>query len=102
MATVQAALANQIYITGFATDNDIYTNLNRQFPNTGPGTPRSGVGTANATVVLPGANPTLGIASDLSLLFSGRSGTADSEGWRSAFRTDVDHDSEVMPISVPN
>jgi hypothetical protein len=27
---------------------------------------------------------------------------ADSEGWRSAFRTDVDHDSEVMPISVPN
>ncbi len=28
--------------------------------------------------------------------------TADSEGCRSAFRTDVDHDSEVMPISVPN
>jgi hypothetical protein len=28
--------------------------------------------------------------------------TADSEGWRSAFRSDVDHDSEVMPISVPN
>jgi hypothetical protein len=27
---------------------------------------------------------------------------ADSEGWRSAFRSDVDHDSEVMPISVPN
>jgi hypothetical protein len=27
--------------------------------------------------------------------------TADSEGWRSAFRTDVDHDSEVMPISIP-
>jgi hypothetical protein len=27
---------------------------------------------------------------------------ADSGGWRSAFRTDVDHDSEVMPISVPN
>src|SRR3954452_1108001 len=27
---------------------------------------------------------------------------ADSEGWRSAFRTDVDHDSEVMSISVPN
>ena len=27
---------------------------------------------------------------------------ADSEGWRSAFRTDADHDSEVMPISVPN
>ncbi|MGA3018853.1 MAG: hypothetical protein ABSF62_17165 [Bryobacteraceae bacterium] len=28
--------------------------------------------------------------------------SADSEGCRSAFRTDVDHDSEVMPISVPN
>ena len=28
--------------------------------------------------------------------------TVDSEGWRSAFRTDVDHDSEVMPISVLN
>jgi hypothetical protein len=27
---------------------------------------------------------------------------ADSEGWRSGFRSDVDHDSEVMPISVPN
>jgi imidazolonepropionase-like amidohydrolase len=27
---------------------------------------------------------------------------ADSEACRSAFRTDVDHDSEVMPISVPN
>ena len=27
---------------------------------------------------------------------------ADSEPWRSAFRTDVDHHSEVMPISVPN
>jgi len=27
---------------------------------------------------------------------------ADSGRWRSAFRADVDHDSEVMPISVPN
>jgi trans-aconitate methyltransferase len=27
---------------------------------------------------------------------------ADSEGCRSAFRTDVDHCSEVMPINVPN
>jgi hypothetical protein len=39
-----------------------------------------------------------------SLLPIGGPGTprADSEGCRSAFRTDVDHDSEVMPISVPN
>jgi hypothetical protein len=28
--------------------------------------------------------------------------TGDSEACRSAFRTDVDHDSEVMPISIPN
>jgi hypothetical protein len=27
---------------------------------------------------------------------------ADSGGWRSAFRTDVDHDSEVMAISIPS
>ena len=27
---------------------------------------------------------------------------ADSEGCRSAFRTDVDHHSEVMPIGIPN
>jgi uncharacterized protein (DUF433 family) len=26
---------------------------------------------------------------------------ADSEGWRSAFRTDVDHDSELMSITIP-
>ncbi|HYW47485.1 MAG TPA: hypothetical protein VE959_31745 [Bryobacteraceae bacterium] len=36
----------------------------------------------------------------LIICFEGKG--ADSEGWRSAFRTDVDHDSEVMPISVPN
>jgi RecB family endonuclease NucS len=28
--------------------------------------------------------------------------SGDSEASRSAFRTDVDHDSEVMPISIPN
>jgi hypothetical protein len=27
--------------------------------------------------------------------------SADSDGCRSAFRTDVDHHSEVMPISIP-
>jgi hypothetical protein len=48
LASAQAAVA-QVYITGWATDNDIYTNLNQQFPNTGPGVPGSGVGTPNAT-----------------------------------------------------
>jgi hypothetical protein len=33
---------------------------------------------------------------------SDRCDFADSGGCRSAFRTDVDHRSEVMPISVPN
>ena len=28
--------------------------------------------------------------------------TADSEGWRSAFRSDGDHESEVMSISNPS
>jgi len=37
-----------------------------------------------------------------SLVHQMRVSALDSEGWRSAFRTDVDHDSEVMPISVPN
>jgi hypothetical protein len=27
---------------------------------------------------------------------------ADSGGWRSAFRSDADQDSEVMPIGIPN
>jgi hypothetical protein len=40
--------------------------------------------------------------SEADLFFFGVMSGADSEGWRSAFRTDVDHDSEVMPISVPN
>jgi hypothetical protein len=35
-------------ITSF-DNNNIYANLNQQFPNTGPGVPGSGVGTPNAT-----------------------------------------------------
>jgi hypothetical protein len=31
-----------------------------------------------------------------------RTARADSGGWRSAFRTDADHDSEVMAISIPS
>jgi hypothetical protein len=36
------------------------------------------------------------------VIMYGRFWVFTEEGWRSAFRTDVDHDSEVMPISVPN
>ncbi len=42
------------------------------------------------------------LAQNFALKLADRWTGADSEGWRSAFRTDVDHDSEVMPISVPN
>jgi PEP-CTERM motif len=38
-----------IYVTDFAKNDNIYTNLNQAFPNTGPGVPGSGQGTANAS-----------------------------------------------------
>ncbi|MFI5356033.1 MAG: PEP-CTERM sorting domain-containing protein [Opitutales bacterium] len=37
------------FVTNFAKTNNIYTNLNEQFPHSGTGTPGSGVGTANAS-----------------------------------------------------
>ncbi|HEY3755691.1 MAG TPA: hypothetical protein VGL42_06040 [Opitutaceae bacterium] len=43
------AVANTVYVTDFTKDNNIYTNLNVQYPHTGVGTPGSGVGAANAT-----------------------------------------------------
>jgi len=43
------ATAQLNYITNFTKDNNIYTNLNQQFPNTGPGTPGSGIGTPNSS-----------------------------------------------------
>lgn len=48
-AAVGSAQANQVYITNFTKSNNIYTNINEQFPHTGTGTPGSGVGTANAS-----------------------------------------------------
>jgi uncharacterized delta-60 repeat protein len=44
-ATTQTAL------TDFAKTDNVYTNLNEQFPHTGTGTPGSGVGTPGATFV---------------------------------------------------
>jgi hypothetical protein len=55
----------------------------------------AGVNTDPATNFLPRA-PAI-----FATMYSRQRG-ADSEGWRSGFRSDVDHDSEVMPISVPN
>jgi hypothetical protein len=53
MTGLPAAFAGNVYITGWVTGptagNNIYTNLNVQYPNTGPGTPGSGVGQDNAT-----------------------------------------------------
>jgi hypothetical protein len=44
-----SAAYSQNYITNFAKNNDIFTDLNQQFPNTGPGVPGSHTGTANAS-----------------------------------------------------
>jgi hypothetical protein len=44
-----AQAQTQTYITNFTKTDNIYTNLNEQFPNTGVGTPGSGVGVANAS-----------------------------------------------------
>jgi hypothetical protein len=39
----------QNYLTDFTKNNDIYTDLNEQFPNTGAGVPGSHMGVANAS-----------------------------------------------------
>jgi hypothetical protein len=43
--------ATSTYLTAFAKQANIYTNLNQQYPNTGPGVPGSTVGTANSTSI---------------------------------------------------
>ncbi len=40
-----------VYATDFTKDNNIYTNLNQQYPNTGAGVPGSEVGVANASSI---------------------------------------------------
>jgi hypothetical protein len=47
--SVTSAAYSQNYITDFAKNNNIYTDLNQQFPNTGPGVPGSHTGTPNAS-----------------------------------------------------
>ena len=49
LAAVAPAQAVQNYATTFAKTDNIYTNLNQQFPVTGTGVPGSGVGTPNAS-----------------------------------------------------
>jgi len=44
-----AAHAQVIFITTWSKTNNIYTNLNEEFPATGIGTPGTGVGTPNAS-----------------------------------------------------
>ena len=45
----QAPAATLTYETNFTKTDNIYTNLNQQFPNTGPGVPGSAAGTPNAS-----------------------------------------------------
>ena len=54
-ALAGSAQATTTYDTNFLKDNNIYTNLNQQFPNTGAGVPGSETGVANATFLF---NPT--------------------------------------------
>lgn len=46
-----AARAQFVYITNFTKTNNIYTDLNEQFPASGTGVPGSGVGTPNASII---------------------------------------------------
>ena len=50
-AISSSAEAAQTYITEFAKNNNIYTNLNQQYPHSGTGVPGSGVGTPNANAL---------------------------------------------------
>jgi hypothetical protein len=62
-----AARAQVTYLTDFTKDNNIYTDLNEEFPHTGTGTPGSGVGTANSSFLFdpnPSAVATAGYAPD--------------------------------------
>lgn len=45
------ATATTTYLTDFTKTDNIYANLNEQFPNTGPGVPGSSVGVPNATYI---------------------------------------------------
>ncbi len=49
LAAVSPAQAQNSYITNFAKTDNIFTNLNQQYPTTGPGVPGSGMGVPNAS-----------------------------------------------------
>lgn len=49
LAAAPAAHAGDTQITNFSKTNNIFTNLNQQFPNTGAGVPGSTTGVANAS-----------------------------------------------------
>lgn len=56
IATGAQAVAGEIFVTGWVTGlstggNNIYTNLNQEFPNTGSGTPGSGIGQDNSSFI---------------------------------------------------
>ena len=49
------ASAALVYVTDFTKNNNIYTDLNQNFPNTGPGVPGSHTGTPNASYLFNSA-----------------------------------------------
>ncbi len=50
------------YLTDFPKDNNIYTNLNVQFPHTGTGVPGSTIGTPNASYLFDPSSAAVGAA----------------------------------------
>ena len=66
-ATVPTPPAGTTYLTGFAKNNNVYTNLDQQFPHSGTGTPGSGAGAADAAFLFdpaPAAVAAAGYAPD--------------------------------------
>lgn len=49
LAAVSPVQAQNTFVTNFAKTDNIFTNLNQQFPTTGSGVPGSGIGVLNAS-----------------------------------------------------
>jgi hypothetical protein len=105
-ALAAAGAANALtttYITNFDKDNNIYTNLNEQFPNTGAGVPGSEVGTANASFFF---NPSTYPTNPNNLNYVGDNGvsfqlTSDAVGHDFAqVGSGIGYDSLNLPINV--
>ncbi len=96
-----AAQAQVTYLTDFAKDNNIYTNLNEQYPNTGPGVPGSGVGTPNASYLFtpPAAGTGGSLRNDVN---NGISFELTSDALGHDFRQIAGGPGVTLPVSIAN